>query len=265
MITALMTDLGEKVKEALTTTVTLVDIDTFPDVDEMFSEVPKWHRIEDAVCVVADLKGSTKLNFGKYSSSSAKLYEALTSNMVRIVTEFDPVFVDIQGDGLFAIFHGPLAYERGFCAGVTLKTFSVDVLVPEIESKFQDFPDTGLKVGMHAGLTVVKKVGVRSTNEPVWAGKLVNWAVKAAQFAEAHELVATQKVYNHFKDNRLVTHTCGCPDGIPALLWSDRYVTALPDTDSLCRVLRSKWCADHGDDYCGWISDGLKAVPAELV
>jgi class 3 adenylate cyclase len=264
MITELLDDLRENVKQAFSTTVEMIDVDEVPAVDDMYIEVPKWHRIEDVVCVVADLKGSTKLGFSQYANTSAKLYEGLTSNMVRTVSSFAPAFVAIQGDGLFALFDGHRRYERGLAAGVTLKTFSEKVLVDEIEksaSFSERFPDTGLKVGMHASLVVVKKVGVRGANEPVWAGKLVNWATKAAQHAEAHELVATQRVYNHFKDNKLVTHTCGCPDGIKKPLWRQTNVEALPDTDSQCLVLESKWCEMHGDDYCTWILEGLKDEP----
>ncbi|MGF1668040.1 MAG: hypothetical protein ACFCVC_17405 [Acidimicrobiia bacterium] len=188
MITDLLNDLDERVNESLTTPVEIIKQDNFPSLDEMFVEVPKWHRIEDAVCVVADLRGSTKLNFGKYPQSSARFYEALTGNMVRVVAPFNPAFIDIQGDGIFAIFHGERRYERSLAAGITLKTFSQRNLVPAITKHYSDFPDTGIKVGIHASSVVVKKVGVRGTNEPVWAGKLVNWATKAAQSIDAHEL-----------------------------------------------------------------------------
>jgi class 3 adenylate cyclase len=264
MISELLEDLRSNVKDAFSTSVEMIDGDEIPDVDDMYLESPKWHRIEDVVCVVADLKGSTKLGFSQYANTSAKLYEGLTSNMVRALSPFDPAFVDIQGDGLFALFDGGRRYERGLAAGVTLKTFSEKVLVDEIKksaSFSESFPDTGIKVGMHAALVVVKKVGIRGTSEPVWAGKLVNWATKAAQKAEAHELVATQKVYNYFKDNSLVTHSCGCPDGEKKRIWTERKVESLPETDSQCSVLRPKWCDIHGDDYCTWILEGRTEEP----
>lgn len=257
-ISQFIEELGSHVRTALTTSVEMMDVSTFPKVDEMYVEAPKWHRIQDVVCVVADLKNSTKLNFDTYANSSAKLYEALTSNMVRTVDRFAPDFVDIQGDGIFALFHGSLRYERAFAAGVSLKTFSELELVPQIEAAFPRMPATGLKVGMHAARVVVKKVGIRGTNEPVWAGKLVNWAFKAAQSADVHEMVVTEKVYRHFEDNSLVTQSCGCPTGVRASLWADRHVDVLPDTDARCRMLRSKWCESHGDDYCKWILEGKK-------
>lgn len=264
MITELMDDLRTNVREAFSTTVEMIDVEEVPDVEDMYLESPRWHRTQDVVCVVADLKGSTKLGFDQYANTSAKLYEGLTSNMVRALSPFDPAFVDIQGDGLFALFDGERRYERGLAAGITLKTFSEKVLVDEIgrSDSFSDrFPDTGIKVGMHAALVVVKKVGIRGTSEPVWAGKLVNWATKAAQKAEAHELVATQRIYNHFKDNTLVTYTCGCPDGVKRQLWKARDVETLPETDSQCLVLRSSWCDIHGDDYCTWILEGRTEAP----
>jgi len=261
VITELMEDLESRVKSALSETVEIRDSDTFPSLDDMYTEKAIWLRVLDVVCVVADLKGSTKLDFGKYAPSSARLYEALTGNMVRIVDVFAPDFVDIQGDGLFALFHGHRRYERGLCAGITLKTFSENILVPEVGKQTSErFPDTGLKVGMNASRVVVKKVGVRGTTEPVWAGKLVSWAVKAAQAADAHELVATQRVYEHFRENELITHSCGCPNGVKVPLWSDCAVSALPETDALCRVLKTKWCDNHGDEYCQAILDGLTTL-----
>lgn len=43
---------------------------------------------------------------------------------------------------------------------------------------------------------MVNKVGVRGGNEPVWAGKPVNWASKCDQEADANELIATESVYS---------------------------------------------------------------------
>lgn len=261
MISELMRELEERVDSALSEPIEIRDTDAFPTLEAMYTEKSIWLRVLDVVCVVADLKGSTKLNFDKYAPSSARLYEALTGNMVRIVGAYAPDFVDIQGDGLFALYHGERRYERAMCAGISLKTFSENILVPRVKEHFSDrFPKTGLKVGMNASRVVVKKVGVRGTTEPVWAGKLVNWAVKAAQAGDAHELVATQRVYEHFSDNELVTHSCGCPEGVKVPLWSDRTVSALPETDALCRALRTKWCDQHGDAYNQAILEGKKKL-----
>jgi class 3 adenylate cyclase len=220
------------------------------------------------VVVSADLKGSTKLNFDKYAQTSAQLYEAVTGNMVGIVSAFEPAFLDIQGDGLFALYHGDGCYRRALCAAITLKTFSERGLVPAIEASMPDrFPNTGLKIGMAAGILAAKKVGMRGTNEPVWAGKPVNWATKCAAAADRNELVATRRVFQKFEQNDYVTHCCDCGTdpatgervpglGIPKELWTTTRVETLPEEDIDCKLLKSCWCPNHGDEFCTAILEG---------
>jgi hypothetical protein len=148
--------------------------------------------------------------------------------------------------------------ERALCAAITLKSFSSRSLAPLIDELFADnFPDTGFKVGMSAGVLVAKKVGVRGTNEPVWAGKPVNYAVKCAGRADRHELIATSNVYDKFVGNEYVTHSCGCPTGVPVLLWVDVEVEKL-GKHSQCKLLPVGWCKQQGDEFCAAILDGKR-------
>lgn len=254
-INATLAELRDRTHGELANGVEIIDCETFPD--SFYSEVRKWKRIEDVVAVVADLKGSTRLNFGKYVNTSARLYEAVTGGLVRTLTPFEPDFVDIQGDGLFALFHGTRRYERAFCAAASMKSFGELVLEPAIAAQFSDrFPDTGIKVGMAAGTLVVKNVGVRGTNEPVWAGKPVNWATKCAQAADKHQLIVTAGVWNKLKANDYVVWSCGCPSGVPVHLWKQIQVEKLPEDEVECRVLNSEWCPTHGSEFCQAILDG---------
>jgi class 3 adenylate cyclase len=267
-VNKLVQDAGGDARKELRTPVEIEEVDEFPPLDSLYVEKRAWKKIENVVVVSADLKGSTKLSFGKHAQTSARLYQAVTGNMVRLVSPFDPEFIDIQGDGLFALFHGERRYERAMCAAITLKTFSEHELVPAIENSMPDrFPDTGLKVGMAAGILAVKKVGVRGTNEPVWAGKPVNWATKCAAAADANQLIVTRKVFQKFEQNDYVTHSCDCgtnpetgerePGRVqPKELWSDTRVEALPETDTDCKLLKSCWCVNHGDEFCTAILEG---------
>jgi class 3 adenylate cyclase len=258
----LLSEAGERARDELKTPVEIVDVDEFPEPEDMYVDARKWMKIEDVVAVVVDLKGSTALDYkGKHANTSARLYEAVTGCGVKLVNEFEPQFVDIQGDGFFGLFHGERAYERALCAGITLKTFSSRDLVPAIDETMSDrFPKTGLKVGLAASTLTVKRVGTRVTNEPVWAGKAVNWASKCAQRAEAHELIATSKVFNRFAQNDYVTHSCGCVDGEPQdsirYLWMDTQVVALGEGNVDCKLLRTAWCENCGDEFCQAILDG---------
>lgn len=269
MIDDLLDSLRDFVDDELRTPVTVEDCETFPS--DFYVEARKWKRIEDVVVVVADLTDSTKLGFDKYVSTSASIYEAATGGAIRVVADaaFDPQFVDIQGDGFFALFHGERRYERAFAAAVTVKTFSERCLVPLIEQHLSaKTPKTGFKVGMASGILAVKRVGVRGTNEPVWAGKPVNWATKCAQAAERHELVVTERVWNRLKDNAYVTWSCGCSDDTPigryVNLWDTVQVQKLPTEDWSCHRLKSAWCVNCGEDFCVAILSGKRQRP-ELV
>jgi class 3 adenylate cyclase len=259
-ITDELADVGDRAREDLATAVEVRDVDHIPTLDEMYVDKRVWLRITKVFVVSADLRDSTSLSTkDKYVNTSARLYQAATGSAVRVLDRFGPGFMDIQGDGMFALYHGERALERAFCAAVSLKTFSERHLVPLIHELFSDsFPETGYKLGMASGTLAVKKVGVRGTNEPVWAGKPVNWAAKCAQRADRHQLIVTQAVYDKLSDNQYVTHSCGCKhNGVPAPLWSDIAVEKL-DKHAACRILGSNWCELHGNEFCKAILDGIK-------
>lgn len=257
-VNAVLDEQHERARKDLQEPVEIADVETFPKAGDLCVDKRKWLRMKNVVVVSADLKDSTALSFNKYAQTSARLYEAATGSAVRLMAKFDPQFMDIQGDGIFGLFHGERAFERALCAGITLKSFSVRSLAPLIDDLFADnFPDTGFKVGVSSGVLVAKKVGVRGTNEPVWAGKPVNYAVKCAGKADRHELIATANVYDKFVGNEYVTHSCGCPDGIPRPLWVDVEVEKL-GKHSQCKLLPVGWCSKHGDEFCAAILDGQR-------
>lgn len=269
-VSEFLDELNDTVKQELGTPVEIQECEVFPDVDDLRLEKRRWLRIEDVVAVVVDLKGSTKLDFRHKAKTSARLYEAVTGNCVRIVKRFDANFVDIQGDGLFALYHGDGAYRRAICAGITLKSFSDRCVVLRINDSMDErFPKTGLKVGMSAGVLVVKKVGVRGEmNEPVWAGKPVNWASKCAGKADANELIATESVYRKFENNAYVRYSCGCRGGqwVGGYddLWKAVQVDTIPDSTVRCMKLTSSWCPLHGDEFCEAILVGKTRRPGVL-
>lgn len=255
-INAALGNQHDAAKGDLTTPVEISDANTFPSMSELYVDKRKWIRVRHVVAVATDLKESTALNFDKYAQTSARLYEAITGSVVRLFSLFDPAFVAIQGDGAFALFHGDLAFERAVCAGTSIKKFSRCSVGPLIEEHFaESFPDTGLKTGIASGILVAKKVGVRGTNEPVWAGKPVNFAVKCAQKADRHELIATASVYEKLASNDYIAYSCGCPSGVSYPLWTEVEVEKL-GKHAKCMRLTSAWCDEHGAEFCRAILDG---------
>lgn len=258
-ISGALAEQHEEASTDITSPVEIEDVDNFPSLGDLYLEKRKWLRVRNVVAVSTDLKDSTALNFDKYAQTSARLYQAVTGSAVRLFSLFSPEFIAIQGDGAFALFHGELAFERAFCAAASIKKFSLASIGPLIDEKFSDsFPDSGLKTGIASGILVAKKVGVRGTNEPIWAGKPVNFAAKCAQGADRHELIVTSAVYEKLAPNDYIDYSCGCPDGVPHPLWSEFEVEKL-GKHSNCMRLGSNWCEVHGDEFCRAILEGKKA------
>ncbi|HEY1920517.1 MAG TPA: hypothetical protein VGH27_33530 [Streptosporangiaceae bacterium] len=236
------------------------------DVTKLPVEARKWVQVPDLVAVVADLKSSTHLGTGKHAASTASIYQAATGGLVSIYDEFDADFIAIQGDGAFALFWGDRRYERAMCAGITVRTFSERHLVDRLEKKWKDpeFP-TGFKVGVSCGRVLVKRVGTPrnlAQQEPVWAGKPVNYAAKAAQQADRHELIVTGSVWDKIEKNDYLTISCGCSGGIftasPTELWEDVTIEKVPsdDDERYGRLLGAAWCVKHGAEFCSAILAG---------
>ncbi len=222
-----------------------------------------WRKIEDASVVSTDLKSSTAVSYSKQDRVGARLYEASTGGAVDVLNQFNPDFVDIQGDGVFAVFSGELHAERAMCAAVTLNGFGRRLAMMLAETFGEDVPEmkeSGLKIGVDRGTLLVKRIGVRGDhNEPVWAGKPVVYATKCAQEADAGKAIVTSRFFRDFKDNEFVRFSCGCQDGQPgkavAPLWRKVEVEALGQ-DSDARELLSTWCERCGTRFCRAILAG---------
>lgn len=250
----LLERLGTDVRDSIAAEVVVDERDDVPGPGDMALESPRWIRVDDVVAVVADLKGSTAFNSGRQQRTIARFYEAYMAQLVRAADSQGPSFIDIQGDGLFALFSGPRRYERALVTGVTMKTFAKQKLLPALGG-MTDLPDTGLKVGMAVGAILVKRVGIRGTNEPVWAGKPVNWAAKAAQAADADELIALPTLYQQLRENDFIRYSCGC-GGSPRDLWKPRIVDRLPEDQRECHALETTWCVNCGDAFSEAILQG---------
>jgi class 3 adenylate cyclase len=232
------------------------------DVGSLPITARKWMKVKDVVAVVADLKSSTKLGTGSKAPSTASIYQAATGGIVKVFDRFQADFIQIQGDGAVALFWGDRCYERAMCAGITIKTACID-LCEQIQAKWPAKPETGFKVGVASGRVLVKRIGTPrnpAQQEPVWAGKPVNYAAKAAQSADRHQLVVTGSVSDHIERNDYLVFSCGCGDGPSDAIWTNFEITRLPDDDAEAqgRLLTSQWCSEHGPEFCDAIISGKR-------
>jgi class 3 adenylate cyclase len=224
---------------------------------------PTWHRLTDAVAVVFDLKSSTNLEAGRSPASTASIYDAGVGGVVKIFNTFDADFVDIQGDGGFALFWGDGAYERALCAAITVRKFSWD-FANQLEAKWPNAPTTGFKIGVASGPVLAKLVGLErhlDLQEPVWAGRPVNFAAKAAQQQDdADHISITASVWDAIESNDYLTFSCGCVGGEPlqsvSALWFNIELEKIPTSEKFGQSLGTTWCDVHGDEFCSAILAG---------
>lgn len=258
----LLDKLDQSTKKELDTKPTVVECGHDLDVDELAITARRWHKLKDLVCVVADLKGSTKLGIGKHDTSTARIYQAATGGVVDIFDKFQADFIQIQGDGVFALYWGEMRNERAICSGITIKSFSLS-LVERLENRWPALPETGYKVGIAANRVLVKKVGTPrnpAQQEPIWAGKPVNYATKCAQSADRNELIVTGSFWDRIENNDYLTMSCPCGEGPSATIWSNVEIEKIPesDNDRYGRVLTSAWCKTHGKEFCDAVMNGQK-------
>lgn len=258
----LMKTLSERAAEKFERMPSVVVKDGSFDVAKLPVDKAEWHRLTDLVTVMFDLKSSTNLEKGRKPASTASIYDAGVGGVVQILAALDADFVDIQGDGGFGLFWGERRYERALCAAISIHTFSDD-FESQLKTKWAEAPSTGFKVGIASGPILAKRVGLPrhlDMQEPVWAGRPVNYAAKAAQQTEPGKTLVTGSVWDAVAGNDYLVFSCGCIDGVeggqPSVLWEEQTLEKIPDAERFGQALKSGWCTNHGVEYCNAILQG---------
>lgn len=262
MLDDLNTWLSEEVGTEFAGNPEVVDVSEI-DVATLPIDARKWMRLEDAVAVVADLKGSTSFSYSQRPASTGAVMEAAVAGMTEILDRFGVNYMQAQGDGGFGLFWGPDRYERAMCAAITIHTYSMNTLVPAIEKKWPDLPETGFKVGVACGPVLVKRVGkARKTDrqDPVWVGTPVNYAAKCAQQTVPGEMLVTGSVWDWVSANDYLSMSCDCGSGPSRGIWAEKTIEHLrpEDPEAAGRLLKVGWCKEHGPEYCEAVLNGKK-------
>jgi class 3 adenylate cyclase len=211
-----------------------------------------WNKIPDVICVYADMINSTKLSAKNHDQSTAGAYQLFTNTIVKLFHQIDAPYIDVKGDGVFALFNKNQVYTA-FASAINVKTFAENVFVPKIKD------NTDLDIGCHLGVdqktVLVRKVGLKKYDDrtdrqnEVWAGKPVNMAAKLASKSNHSELLVSDRYFSKLEDD-LVLYSCGCPGGEKAYLWEE---INLEDDDIFdfdkAHKLESHWCENHGAEY----------------
>lgn len=235
-------------------TVSITNINTLPDTKKIPLENPThWLKIPNVICSFVDMEGSTKLSASLHERSTARAYRLFTETAIRIFAEFDAVYIDVKGDGVFALFDYDQPYTA-LAATVSFKSFVAEYFTPKIKEK------TGLDIGGHFGIdqktVLVRKFGFKrydgrtDRQNEVWAGKPVNMSAKLASMSTGNRLWVSERYFKNLKDER-ATHSCGCPDGKKVSLWCKEDLSQENKFDfDVAYSLGSNWCGKHGKSFC---------------
>ncbi|CAK8718291.1 Guanylate cyclase domain-containing protein [Candidatus Electronema halotolerans] len=213
----------------------------------------RWIQIPDVICVFVDMKNSTKLSAYKHARTTAKIYTLFTGTAVRIFRAFNASYIDIKGDGIFALFNYDQVHTS-LASAVTFKTFVQDTFLKKVHEI-----DTGVHIGIHQATLLVSKIGLKRNknrddmHNEVWAGKTVNMAVKLASLSENNEIVVSNCFYEKIT-SREALYCCRCSS--TQLLWEEQDVSS-DDRFSFDKIniLKSLWCKKHGAEYLQNIID----------
>jgi class 3 adenylate cyclase len=212
-----------------------------------------WLKIPNVICVFVDMRGSTKLSASTHEKTTAGAYRLFTGTAVKLFHELEAAYIDIKGDGVFALFDAGQEH-RALAAAVTVKTFVVEEFSPRIKEKTDQ--DVGGRYGIDQKTVLVRRLGLRrhggrtDRQNEVWAGKPVNMAAKLSTLDPAGHLHVSERFYERLTAPEAL-RSCGCPNGETIDLWSP--VDVEDDTRFDFKrgySLASQWCKTHGDAFC---------------
>jgi hypothetical protein len=147
-LSEVLSDLAERVAEGLrpNTVQKIIDDETaifgqgtqitvknkIPDTAQIPIENPAyWLKIPDVIACFVDMEGSTKLSATQHDQSTAKVYRYFTNTAIRIFHEFQSPYIDVKGDGVFALFDCDKIYTA-LAATVSFKTFVSNEFTPKV-------------------------------------------------------------------------------------------------------------------------------------
>lgn len=247
-------DIIKKECDLFQKTVSITERKTIPNTSEIPITNPStWLRIKDVTCVYVDMINSTKLSATERKETMAKIYRLFTETIIRIFHEFDAPYIDVKGDGVFALFNYNQVY-RAIAAAVTVKTFVEEEFIPKIETiTDENEKSIGAHIGIDRNTLLVRRFGLKRTEDrtdrqnEVWAGKAVNMASKLASLSKSGELLVSDRFYNQIT-NKLVRKCCTCSEETD--LWEKISITNNKFDFSTAYKLKSIWCKEHGLEYC---------------
>lgn len=210
-----------------------------------------WFKVKDVICVFVDMIGSTKLSATKRASTTARIYRLFTQTAVRIFDEMGAPYIDIKGDGVFALFNYDQAY-RALVSAVHFKTFvetEFHNLIKNIVN--EDEKDIGAHIGIDQKTIMVRRFGFKMINRKdrqneVWAGKTVNMSAKLAGLSKKEQLIVSDRFFKNIKSD-YARYCCTCSE--KSEIWKEVWINDPKFDFNKYYILETVWCTIHGEEY----------------
>lgn len=243
---------------SITNRNTLLDDGAYPLADN------QWFKVPNVICLFVDIRNSTGLSATTHDHSTASIYELFTGTAVRMFHHFGARYIDIKGDGVFALFNSNEVH-RALVAAVSFKTFAAENFLPLVRRKLNGAVDIGFHMGIDQKTVLVKQLGIRDAEgrdrrkNEVWAGKPINMAVKLAARSKDGELLISERYYNSLAKNDYVQKTCGCVIGghdqdAVVDIWKVVDVSQENLFDfNTAYIMHNHWCVTHGKEWANGI------------
>lgn len=259
-------EIFEEIRKKLGTDFAIVKKKKIPS--DFALENDKWVQVDDVVCVYFDLTSSTNI-LKKYGDEiSVKIFDSYIKSATRIFKNFECSYLDIQGDGGFALFSGDKHIQRAMVSAITLKTLlsrsysgNLNDLVKKMKSKI----NLSSKIGVHIGKILAKKSGIRGENEILWLGDLVSIASKicglkyeksnlfksdSGKEIQSDILKISKDLYQEILQlncREYIIKSCNCENKTG--LWEElKFEKFFYGMDKIY-ILESRWCSKCGDAF----------------
>ena len=227
-----------------------------------------WWRIPNVTVVFADLKGSTALNASLSSETAAVAYTYYSRAMTVILERFSSRYVEIQGDGIFALFAGQGSMFLAAASAITMRTQLEETVAPKFRRDASVDRDLKVGIGIDSGTLLVRRLGLRGAGQnEVWAGMPVNAAAKLSSVAGPDEIAVSGRVFSGYEHSararqQALIWSCGCRPGSRGAglnagaggtpkLWTKHSAPRDLGLDfSEIHKRKAGWCEVHGSEYC---------------
>lgn len=133
--------------------------------DNIQLETGKVAIIDNVTCVFADMENSTKISMGEIEGAINTQIPYIRA-LVEIFQLHNAKYIDIQGDGGFALFDGNNSRSNGVHVAAMINTL------------FNEKLNMNIRIGIDCGTVYVQKAGKRGKNKEIWIGRPVCLASK---------------------------------------------------------------------------------------